>query len=116
MMRPSCNSRDLNAETIVGLLVWSPELIPGMADTAPHLERESASPAGPPTSAHSLIGSASSAAKSSQQEDPTRQDPLFQRYGLEGADDLNDLVMRAKDGDEGAFAERERSPSPARRK
>ena len=45
MMRPSCKSRDLNAETIVGLLVWSPELIPGIADTAPHLRASQHSPA-----------------------------------------------------------------------
>ena len=45
MMRPSWKSSDLNAEMIVGLLVWSPELIPGIADTAPPVsKRESAWP------------------------------------------------------------------------
>jgi hypothetical protein len=28
---PWCNSSDWKAETIVGLFVWSPELIPGIA-------------------------------------------------------------------------------------
>ena len=108
MTRPSCNSRDLNAETMVGLFVLSPELIPGIAAGALLLlVRWAAPPARtttrPPVVQRTATGTRGSAPRETNSSRSCRQ-ASRQVRGFGGTvtivDELTGLLMKAKKGDE----------------